>query len=354
VNLATSLRETPFEIAVTGDSTADYFLDALRTAGVAVSRTSASREPFDHAEQLVRRVSAARIGTVCFWNVDPKIKLLVTRALAHTQVALVDVSPGASSFDEMRRAADFARLIAYSEHDYYRRLDRLVVKFRGPAPAECVGRIDIIPNGVAVPARTKSFYALTAAPRVVVNGRIAPTKFLVEIIDAMTLVRATLPDAELHVFGDAEPPHATYEEQGRQAAADTIGKTVFFHGRSGAALDHLADFDAFVVLGQDQGCSNALLEALAAGLPCVANDDGGTREQIIHERTGLLVPCRASETLARAIVRVLTDRSLAERLGRAGREHVLRSFSRDTMVSRYDALFASVARARSGMKETTV
>src|SRR5262249_58694231 len=102
VNLATWLRDTRFEIAVTGDSTADYFLDALRTAGVAVYRTSASREPFDHAEQLVQRVSAERIGTVCFWNVDPKIKLLVTKALAHTDVALADVSPGPSSFDDMR------------------------------------------------------------------------------------------------------------------------------------------------------------------------------------------------------------------------------------------------------------
>ncbi len=353
VNLATSLRETPFEIAVTGNSTADYFFDALRTAGVAVSRTSASREPFDHAEQLVRRVSAERIGTVCFWNVDPKIKLLVTNALAHTDVALIDVSPGPSSVDEMRRVADFARLIAFSERDYYRRLDRLVVKFTGPAPAECLGKIDIIPNGVAAPARAKTSYALTAAPRVIVNGRIAPTKFLVEIVDAMALVRATIPNAELHVFGDAEPRHAAYEACARQTAADAIGRTVFFHGTSGAAWDHLADFDAFVVVGQDQGCPNALLEALAAGLPCIANDDGGTREQIIDERTGLLVHDRAPATLARAIVRVLSDRPLAEQLGRAGREHVRRSFSLDTMVSRYNALFASLASARFGNKERT-
>jgi glycosyltransferase involved in cell wall biosynthesis len=356
VNLATSLRETSFEIAVTGDSTADYFLDALRSAGVAVSRTSASRDSFDHAEQLVQRVSAEQIGTVCFWNVDPKIKLLVTQALAHTDVALVDVSPGRSSFDEMRRAADFARLIAFSEHDYYRRLDRMVMKFTGPAPAECSSKIDIIPNGVAAPppAHAKASYVLTTPPRVVVNGRIAPTKFLIEIIEAMTLVRATIPHAELHVFGNAEPRHAAYEERARQAASDAIGKTVFFHGTSRAALDHLAAFDAFVVIGQDQGCPNALLEALAAGLPCIANDDGGTREQIVHERTGLLVSDRAPETIARAIVRILSDRTLAEQLGRAGRDHVLRSFSMESMASRYEALFASLAPTRSGIKEATV
>src|SRR5262249_54351016 len=167
--------------------------------------------------------------TVCFWNVDPKIKLLVTKALAHTDVALADVSPGPTSFDEMREAANFARLIAFSEKDYYRRLERLVVKFTGPASPEGAGKTDVIPNGVAVPARPKASYDLTGAPRVVVNGRIAPTKFLVEIIEAMALVRATIPDAELHVFGDAEPRHAAYEERVRGTAGDTIGKTVFFH-----------------------------------------------------------------------------------------------------------------------------
>jgi glycosyltransferase involved in cell wall biosynthesis len=346
VNLAASLRATRFELAVTGDSTADYFLDVLRTAGVDVYRTATTRDPFDHAEQLVHRVVAERIGTVCFWNLDPKIKLLVTQALAHTRVAMVDVSPGPSSFEEMRRAAAFARLIAFSEDDYYRRLDRLVVKFTGSAPSACAGKIEVIPNGVAAPARVKSSYALTGPPRVVVNGRIAPTKFLIEIIEAMARVRATLPDAELHVFGYAEPRHATYEEHARRIAGEAIGRTVFFHESSRATLDHLAEFDAFVVIGEDQGCPNALLEALAAGLPCIANDDGGTREQIIDERTGLLVPDRAPDTIAWAIVRVLNDRSLAERLGRAGREHVLRSFSLESMVSRYEELFA-------GNKETT-
>jgi glycosyltransferase involved in cell wall biosynthesis len=127
---------------------------------------------------------------------------------------------------------------------------------------------------------------------------------------------------------------------------------VFFHGTSGAAIDHVADFDAFVVLGQDQGSPNALLEALAAGLPCIANDDGGTSEQITHERTGLLVADRAPTTLATAIARVITDRVLAAQLGRAGRERVLRLFSMEAMVARYEALFASLAPRRSSKEMT--
>src|SRR5262249_53875316 len=157
--------------------------------------------------------------------------------------------------------------------------------------------------------------------------RIAPAKFLVEIVQAMAIVRQTIPRAELHVFGGAEPRHRDYEQSVRGAAADAIDRTVFFHGPSGNSIDRLAEFDLFVVLGKEQGSPNALLEALAAGLPCIANDDGGTAEQIEDERTGLLLRDRTPETLADAIARLLGDRALAARLGRAGRAHVRQAFS---------------------------
>ena len=130
--------------------------------------------------------------------------------------------------------------------------------------------------------------------RVAVNGRVAPTKFLVEIVHAMDIVSRTLPDCELHVFGDAEPRHRDYAEEVRQAAGADAGRTIF-HGAGGDTPAACPDFDAFLVLGAGQGSPNALLEALAAGLPCVANDDGGTAEQIIDGRTGLLVPDRTPE-----------------------------------------------------------
>jgi glycosyltransferase involved in cell wall biosynthesis len=347
VNLARALRDVPFEIAVTGDSTADYFFAELCRAGVAVHRTAASRDPFDHAERLVQKICAECIGTICFWNVDPKIKLLLAKALAFTSVALIDVSPGPHSFAEMRRVGEFARLIAFSNDQYYQRLDRIVLKYRGAAPASSDRDVSVIPNGVPAPARTKTRYDVAAGhPRIVVNGRIAPTKFIVEIVQATQLVRTMVPGVELHIFGSAEPRHRDYGRAVDQAVGDDAGRAVFFHGAAGDTVDRLAEFDAFVVLGEDQGSPNALLEALAAGLPCIANDDGGTAEQIVHERTGLLLPDRAPATLARAIVRILGDRALAARLGEAGRAHALESFSMTAMAARYESLFASLAPAR--------
>src|SRR5262249_31628731 len=129
-------------------------------------------------------------------------------------------------------------------------------------------------------------------------------------------------------------------------------RTVFFHGASGDSVDRLADFDLFVVLGKDQGSPNALLEAMAAGLPCVANDDGGTAEQILHEHTGILVADRSPESLSAAIRRLLSDRALAARFGHAAREHVQRHFSMTAKTSACTGPFASLTR-RAGEEVTS-
>jgi glycosyltransferase involved in cell wall biosynthesis len=352
VNLASALRSIPFEIAVTGDSTAGYFFARLHAAGVHVYRTASSRDPFDHAERLVERICGEHIGIVCFWNVDPKIKLLVTRAVAFTDVAIVDVSPGPNSFDEMRRAEAFGAAIAFTEADFYDRLDRMVLKYQAPAPPHCADKMTVIPNGVPAPARVKHSYDIAGAPRVVVNGRIAPTKFLVEIVQAIKQVRQTIPGAELHLFGDAEPRHAEYAAAVRAAAGADIDRSVFFRGASGDSVDQLADFDLFVLLGREQGSPNALLESMAAGLPCVANDDGGTREQMLHEHTGLLLPDRSVEAVASAVVRLVRDRAFAARLGHAAADHVRRRFSMDAMTSGYTALFDSLATRCTGTELT--
>lgn len=341
VNLAGALkRKIKFEIVVTGNSTASYFFRKLKQLGVRVSRTADSQDAFDHAEMLVKKICSDGISTVCFWNLDPKIKLLLVKTLGFTQMRFMDVSPGNYSFDEMADAVDFQRMICFSEKEYCRRLDKLVLKYNGFIPSGCEEKTMVIPNGILAPGKIKTDYAIHGAPRVAVNGRIAPTKFIEEIIEAMRILRDKIPAAELHVFGTAEPRHRGYMEKIYQMSQDEIDKRVFFHGPDFDVISRLPEFDAFVVLGKNQGCPNALLEALSVGVPAIANDDGGTSEQIIHEQTGFLIKNISAGDLSEALFEVLTDRAIARRLGEAGRKYVGESFSIGQMAGNYIRLFS--------------
>lgn len=342
-NLALALSgRLAFEIAVTGSSSGEAFQRMLEASGVSTYRTADPGDCFDHAESLVRRIVASSVSVACFWNVDAKVKLLVAKALAWTRVKLVDVSPGAFAFEEMAATGDFQRWIAFSEREYYARLDRLVVKHRGPVPGHAGTRMSTIPNGVPAARRTKDRFG---GGRLVVSGRIAPTKFLLEIVAAVRLVRARLPGVELHVLGAAELRHREYAGRLLAAIGEDLDRGIFLHGPVFDAPERLADYDVAVVIGEQQGCPNAVLEALAAGVPVVANDSGGTRELVIDGRTGLLVRGRDPVAIAAALARILSDPGLARRLSGSGRAHVARHFSMAGMAESYRTLFVEVQRA---------
>ncbi|OGZ13244.1 MAG: hypothetical protein A3C93_02100 [Candidatus Lloydbacteria bacterium RIFCSPHIGHO2_02_FULL_54_17] len=340
VNLAKRLHgKMPLEVAITTRSTTEHFTRELRNAGITVELSSGQWDPFFHAEALTEKVCAEGFDTVCFWNLDARVKLLLVKALGFTDVRFIDVSPGGYAFLEMDAVKEFAELIAFSIDDYHRRLDKMVLKWGGTSPKGCTEKTVVIKNGVPKPHRIKTDYTIRDAPRVVVSGRIAPSKFVVEIIRAMRLVREKIPDAQLHIFGAAEPEHAAYAEEVSRETRDELDTQTFFHGSCFDVAEKLSGFDAYVVLGLHQGCPNALLEALAVGMPSVANDDGGTREQVENGVTGLLVPDCDPKHLVEALIRILSDRVLAKKLGEAGRAHIEETFSMKRMVRAYEALF---------------
>ena len=273
----------------------------------------------------------------------------MAKALAFTSVRLIDVSPGSYSFEEMEEIARFGRLACFSPNEFYQRLNTLVLKYDGPCPSGCEDKTIIIPNGVPRVRKVKSDYSIQGAARIVVNGRIASTKFIKEIITSMHIVWTRYSSAQLHIFGGAEPLHQDYAQEVLQSASSEVDKRIFFHGTNFEVISQLAEFDAYVVLGKHQGCPNALLEALAVGLPVVANDDGGTREQVIDGKTGLLISDCSPSELATALLRILSDRTLAKKLGEAGREHVMRSFSMEAMVAGYTQLFDELSPVKKSL-----
>lgn len=98
--------------------------------------------------------------------------------------------------------------------------------------------------------------------------------------------------------------------------------------------------------GDREGVPNAMLEAMATGLPVVATNHGGIPEAVTEGEGGLLAPENDSPALAAAIMRVLCDENLRERLATGARRDVEQKFSRAEQIRRLEELYKSLMAAR--------
>ena len=146
-------------------------------------------------------------------------------------------------------------------------------------------------------------------------------------------------DATVVVVGDGP----LREELAREAARLGIAPHVQLLGDLADVRFALEALDVFVLPSRTEGMSNALLEAMAMGLPVVATAVGGTPEVIGDGQTGLLVATDDPSAIAAAITRLLDDPATAARLGAAARQTVEEKFGAKSMVRQLEAVYAAVA-----------
>jgi sugar transferase (PEP-CTERM/EpsH1 system associated) len=105
----------------------------------------------------------------------------------------------------------------------------------------------------------------------------------------------------------------------------------------------LRALDVFVLSSIGEGISNAILEAMAAGLPVIATRVGGNVELVRDALTGRLIEPRRPEALAEALSAYFDDPVLARAHGAAGRERVATDFGLDRMLTEYMSLYRKYA-----------
>jgi glycosyltransferase involved in cell wall biosynthesis len=125
----------------------------------------------------------------------------------------------------------------------------------------------------------------------------------------------------------------------RQVATRGLQDSVRFCGTRGDVSAILRLVDIVVHPSEQEGFSNAVLEAMAAGRPVVATAVGGNPEAIRDAETGILVPPGQSAELAASVSRLLGDPARVNALGRAARMRVQERFSVERMVAEYEALY---------------
>jgi glycosyltransferase involved in cell wall biosynthesis len=193
----------------------------------------------------------------------------------------------------------------------------------------------IIYNPVEVPPHERPFDQRSRT-KVMFAGTLTRKKGIFSIIRAWPRVIAARPDAELHIWGKD-----TQTDDGASTRAlvtsqldESTRATVFFHGH--VALEELLEefTRARVALfpSYAEGFALVPMHAMAAGCPTVYTARGSGPELIESEKNGLLVDPDRPEEIADAVVRLLQDDTVAQRLGQLGRNHIKRSFSLETAV----------------------
>jgi glycosyltransferase involved in cell wall biosynthesis len=179
-------------------------------------------------------------------------------------------------------------------------------------------RLVLVPGGVdpepirsAGPADRQALGLNPADPVLLWVGRLDPVKGLDDFIAAAAIVHQTIP-IQVVLVGEGKDR----DRLNRLAAQRDLADRVHLTGRRSDTASLLRMADLFVFPSLTEGMPNALLEAMAAGLPIVATDVPGNRDLIEGGENGLLVPARQPRHLADAIAMLLKDKRMAQDLGR--------------------------------------
>lgn len=169
-------------------------------------------------------------------------------------------------------------------------------------------------------------------------ARLAPQKGLDTLLQGFARFVTTAPRPTILVIvgrGEMEG------ELRAQAHALGLDGRVVWAGYSEDAIRWLHAFDVFALTSRYEGFGLVLLEAMAARLPIVATRVSAIPEVVVENETALLIPPDDASSLERAFWEI-SDRSLRERLGRAGRTRVEEAFRVDRMIDRTLAVYDEV------------
>ena len=161
---------------------------------------------------------------------------------------------------------------------------------------------------------------------------------LSEIKRPLDLVRtlASVPESRLVIAGDGELRPGVEQLAAKLNVSDRL--TILGYVDDMGAW--YRTFDVFLLTSANEGAPVVAIEALAAGVPVVATDAGGTRTVVDDDETGFLTPIGDVRGLAERVTALRDDPALRERMSNEGRVRMRTRFSTDRMVEDVDAVYA--------------
>ncbi len=211
-------------------------------------------------------------------------------------------------------------------------------------------KVEIIYNGIeppdSIPERAEAREKLGLSKQIKVITCVANLieyKGLRDLIMAAAIINKKRPDVRFILVGE---DRGIGQELKTLASNLGISDIICFCGHQKDVWKILAASDVYVHPSYEEGFSNAILEAMAVGLPVVATNVGGNPEAVFDGITGFLVAPRSPNELAEAVLKLLTMEDTGKSMGAEGRQIVLSKFSAKAMVENYLQFYQNLGRER--------
>lgn len=173
-------------------------------------------------------------------------------------------------------------------------------------------------------------------------ANLIPYKGHGDLIQALGQIKSRLPQSwKLLCVGGGE---SYLSELERQANSQGVADHILWLGKRHDVSALLCASDVGLLCSHEEGFSNSILEGMAESLPMIVTDVGGNKEAVIHGTTGLVVKPRDPSALGEAILRLLSDPELCQKMGAEGRKRIEENFSLEKCVESYHDLYKSFLR----------
>jgi N-acetyl-alpha-D-glucosaminyl L-malate synthase BshA len=165
-----------------------------------------------------------------------------------------------------------------------------------------------------------------------------PVKRVSDLVTAFAQIASEVPDVELLLLGDGP----TRPDVDRLIRKYELNHRIRCPGFKRDVYQYLRCAYAFALCSELEGAPLSLLEAMSCGLPVVSTAVGGIPEIIEDSKNGLLVPFGDIDAMAEKLYVILTDSTLASRLGKQARQRILEHHTVEKVLPQYEAIYNKI------------
>lgn len=203
-------------------------------------------------------------------------------------------------------------------------------------------RVAVIPNGIDPKDFSLPQVTQQDKPTIVWIGRVDPLKDLETLLKAFIIVKSKMSEAQLRLFGPVPKGNEKYHQKLVDIIEEyNLAPNATFEGPIKPAFQAYHAADIVVLSSISEGFPYTIIEAMMCGKPVVSTRAGGVGDAI-DPNVGRLVPPQSPKPLAEALLELLTNKALGQKLGKQARTKALEQFTLKQMCFRYQELYLKV------------